>query len=260
MSYEFFALEWESDIAILKVSRPKALNSLNRALLREWSALLDDSKLRACRALVITGAGEKAFIAGADISEMAGMSASEAVDFSKLGQRVSLALQRFPAPVIAAVNGYALGGGCEMAISCDFIVAADTAVFGLPEVGLGLIPGFGGTVRLAEFVGWSRAKELIYTGRKISAAEAVEMGIVLRISPRESLLGEAIKLAKEVSKNSPLAVKTAKENMLKIRDTLRLEDALAVEASSFSAIFGSFDQKEGTAAFVEKRAPQFRGE
>ncbi len=259
LNYENFIIERIGEVVVLRINRPKALNALNRALLLEWEKILADTELRASKVLVITGSGEKAFIAGADISEMHGMSGQNAAEFGKLGQRVSMMLEEFPCPVIAAVNGFALGGGCEMAISCDMVVASDTAVFGLPEVSLGLIPGFGGTVRLARWVGLAKAKELIFTGRKITAAEALSIGLTNKVVAREKLIDEAVVLGNEIIRNSVTAVRSAKASIRLSGESATAKDGLDIEARHFRDIFGTGDQIEGTTAFLEKRAPKFKG-
>jgi enoyl-CoA hydratase len=259
MMLENVSIERNGDFAILRVNRPKALNALNQTTLKELSLALDElAGDTALKALIFTGAGEKAFIAGADISEMAKMSHQEALAFARLGQEVTLKLEQFPTPVVAAVNGFALGGGCELAISCDFILASANAVFGQPEVSLGLITGFGGAIRLAEFVGWPVARELIYTGRRIKAEEALKLGLANQVVPLAELLDKAISVAKEIGANSPEAVRRVKAAMSKVRDTLSIKDKLSIEAQAFSDGFGTHDQREGTSAFLEKRKPVFK--
>ncbi|MEW6057590.1 MAG: enoyl-CoA hydratase-related protein [Bdellovibrionota bacterium] len=261
MMFENFLVEEQGSIVIAKLNRPKALNALNSQTLVEFSKLLTQlSSQGGITALVVTGAGEKAFIAGADISEMSTMSADQALGFARKGQQVTMQLESFPAPVIAAVNGFALGGGCEMALACDFIIASRNAVFGQPEVALGLITGFGGAVRLAEYVGWPMARELIYSGRRIPAEEALRVGLVNRVVEQEKLLEEALVIAKEISANSPAAVRKVKWAMNRIRSESQVASKLEIEAKAFSETFNTFDQREGTKAFAEKRKPQFKGE
>lgn len=260
MTLEHFLYEEKGPVGILTVNRPKALNALNSALLREFVKVLQDLKTKPqLRALILTGSGDKAFIAGADISEMATMSKSQALQFAKLGQHATLLLEELPFPVIGAVNGFALGGGCEMAIACDFILCSENAVFGQPEVCLGLIPGFGGSARLYDFVGWPMARELIYTGKKIKADEAMRLGLVNRVMPLDKLMDEAMRVADEISRNSPVAIRAAKHAMRKVRSEARVEARLEIEARDFSLVFESQDQKEGTKAFIEKRKPAFKG-
>ena len=251
----------EGGIAVLAVNRPKALNALNSQVLAELAQFFGEAAVRKdIRAVIFTGAGEKAFIAGADIAEMSGLSRTEALKFAEAGQRVTKLIEAFPAPVIAAVNGYALGGGCEMALSCDFIIASEKALFGQPEVSLGLITGFGGAIRLAEFVGWPRARELIYTGRRIGAAEALRIGLVNRVVAPEALTNTAFEVAREIAAQSPFAVRKVKKVMLDVRSEALLSERLYMEAKAFSEVFESHDQKEGTKAFLEKRKAQFTGE
>jgi enoyl-CoA hydratase len=251
----------DNNIGLLTVSRPKALNALNSIVLKELAAFFTEAAQRKdIRALIVTGDGDKAFIAGADISEMSKLSKNEALHFARSGQLVTTLIEKFPAPVIAAVNGYALGGGCEMAMACDFILSSDRAVFGQPEVSLGLITGFGGAVRLVEFVGLPMARELIYSGRKISAEEALRVGLVNRVVPHGELLDVAKVVALEISAQSPLAVRSVKRAMNAMRSVSDLKQKLEVEAQAFSDVFESYDQKEGTQSFLERRKPVFKGE
>lgn len=260
MKLNFFLVEEKEAVTILKVSRPKALNALNSELMKEFSVVLDElSKKESLRALILTGEGDKSFIAGADIAEMSTLTKEQALNFARLGQQLTLKLQNFPAPVIAAVNGYALGGGCEMAISCDFILASKNAVFGQPEVALGLITGFGGAVRLAEFVGWPRASELLYSGRRITADEALAMGLVNAVVEQGALMEKALAVAAQIAGNSPLSVRSLKKAVQKIKNQVTVVDRLETEAQAFSGVFESHDQREGTTAFVEKRKPAFKG-
>ena len=261
MVFENLQLEERGTTVVVRVNRPKALNALNSQVINELSELLDAFNGRKdIRAVVLTGAGEKAFIAGADISEMAGMSQAVAMDFARRGQAVTLKLEQLNVPVIAAVNGFALGGGCEIALGCDFIVASTAAVFGQPEVCLGLITGFGGGVRLADFVGWPMARELIYTGRRVDANEALRIGLVNRVVEPARLLDEAVALADAIGANSPRAIRKVKAVMFKIRSEAALVAKLELEARAFSSVFTSHDQREGTTAFLEKRKARFTGE
>lgn len=256
-----FLIEKKEAVLILQINRPKALNALNSSVLDEFLTVLDDlEKRRDIRAVILTGAGDKAFIAGADIAEMSDMSSQAALEFARKGQAVTKKIEQLHVPVIAAVNGYALGGGCEMAISCDFILASTRAVFGQPEVALGLITGFGGAVRLADFVGWPTARELIYTGRRIKADEAFRIGLVNKVVEPELLMEEAIKVAAEIAANSPAAVRRVKAAMVTIRSEVSLAAKLEIEAKAFGEAFNTYDQREGTKAFVEKRKAQFKGE
>ncbi len=261
---EFNTLKFEDidGLGILTVNRPKALNALNTEVhteLREFLTSLKEDKEFSVKGLVLIGAGEKAFIAGADIKEMLDMSVDEARAFSRLGQEVSLLLEELSIPVIAACNGFALGGGCEMAMACDFMYASTNAIFGQPEVKLGLIPGFGGSQRLSKLVGRNKAKEIIYTGRNVSIEEAVSLGLVVKVfETREELLAGSLETLKKITRNSPHAVGIAKKIMNEGND-LTVCAGLEIEMDQFGAIFSSEDKKEGTMAFVEKRRPIFTG-
>lgn len=247
-------------IRILKISRPKALNALNSDTLVELRDALDAAaKDDQIRVLVLSGDGDKAFVAGADISEMKDKSTSEGIAFAKLGHEVMNLLDLMPKPTIAAVNGYALGGGTELAIACDFILASETAVFGSPEVALGILPGFGGTVRLSKFVGMPMAKELIYTGRRVKADEALRIGLVNHVYSSAQLMEETLQLAKSISSNSAPAVKACKELLNQFSESKGLHSKLDHEAQAFGLMFGTLDQREGMGAFLEKRKPQFQG-
>jgi enoyl-CoA hydratase len=252
-------LEVEGPFATVTVDRPKSLNALDTRTLQELEKIAGDLAQRSdLRGVVVTGAGEKAFVAGADIAEMNGMDADRARHFGALGQRVMDAVSALPFPVVAAVNGFALGGGCELALACDFIYASENARFGLPEVSLGVLPGFGGTQRLTRLVGRARAKELIFTGDMIDAAKAREIGLVLEVVPLPKLLGHARAALERVAKKGPLAVRRAKEAIDRGAD-LELADGLAIERQLFSDLFASTDRSEGMKAFLEKRPPVFTG-
>ena len=263
-NYETLLFEVENEIATVTVNRPKALNALSEQVHSELNSLLKEFKQKnsdfsIAKGMILTGAEDKAFIAGADIKGMTSMSASEAETFARLGQDNTLLFESLNIPVIACVNGYALGGGCEMAMSCDFIFATNSAVFGQPEVKLGLIPGFGGTQRLSKLVGRNRAKEITYSGRNVGVEEAKEIGLVVSIFESKDLMLEAAKTyLSKMMRNSPLAVYEAKRVMNEGND-LVVSEGLNVEAKAFGAIFNSQDMKEGTAAFVEKRKPAFTG-
>ncbi len=261
-SYNTIKFEMQEKFGVVTINRPTKLNALNEELLGELKELLvdlhTDSEYK-LMGLIVTGEGDKAFIAGADIQEMSDMTPSDAYRLGQLGQQVSMLFESLQVPVIAAVNGFALGGGCEMAMCCDFIYATENAIFGQPEVKLGLIPGFGGTQRLAKLVGRNNAKELIYTGRNIKADEALRMGLVVRTFPsKEAMMAEALKTLKHISGNSPFAVSIAKKVMNEGID-LTIAEGLQLEKRQFSGIFSSEDMKEGTRAFLEKRAPSFKG-
>ncbi len=255
-------IEVAESFATITINRPTKLNALNVELLSELKEVLTELKKDetfAIKGLIVTGEGEKAFIAGADILEMSDMTASDAYTLGHLGQQVSVLLETLQIPVIACVNGFALGGGCEMAMSCDFIYATNNALFGQPEVKLGLIPGFGGTQRLAKLVGRNHAKEIIYTGRNVTAVEAQSLGLVLKtFATKAEMLAEAIKTLKAISTNSSFAVSIAKKVMNEGID-LTTTEGLQLEKRQFSGIFTSEDMREGTRAFLEKRIPNFKG-
>jgi enoyl-CoA hydratase len=246
-------------VVVIVIDRPAALNALNIETLRELRAALEWTQTEdevAC--VVLTGGGEKAFIAGADISEMKDLTPTAAVQFSQTGQEVTKLLELMSKPTIAAVHGFALGGGTEMAISCDFICASEKAVFGQPEVGLGVIPGFGGTIRLAKFVGFPRAKELIFSGRRVMADEALRIGLVNQVFPVEGFLTKVLEMASQLTKNSGAAIGRAKALLNEFSESTGLGAKLDAEAHAFGMLFESSDQREGMTAFVEKRKPQFR--
>ncbi len=259
MEFTNLLLEIEAGIAVVTVNRPAALNALSATLLEELSSafgLLRDDPRVAC--VILTGAGPKAFVAGADIAAMQPLDAVTAASFARLGHSLMNRIETFPKPVIAAVNGFALGGGCELAMACDIRLASDNARFGQPEVNLGVIPGFGGTLRLARLVGKGRAKELIFTGDMIDAAEACRIGLANRVVAADQLLAEAKKLAAKIAAKGPLAVRFAKEA---IDSGLEMDQDRAgrFEADLFGLCFASADQKEGMTAFLEKRPAKFSG-
>lgn len=250
-NFETLSFEHVDGLGILSINRPDKLNALNIQVLRELKGALTELASAPLKGLIVTGEGEKAFIAGADIAEMQPMDGSEANAFSQLGQMVTLAFENLPYPTIACVNGFALGGGFEMALSCDFIFASKNAVFGLPEVKLGLIPGFGGTQRLLKIVGERRAKELIFSGRNINTEEAKALGIALEVlDDKKSLIDYAKNWFATTLKNSSLAISKAK---------IALGQGLVKEREEFAKLFETEDMKEGTAAFLEKRKPNFKG-
>jgi len=259
-SFKFLDIKTEDGICLLTLNREDKLNALNRDVISELRDFLEDiHEDENIKGIIFTGAGEKAFIAGADIKEMTDLSADEAKGFAYEGQQVSLLLEEARLPIIAAVNGFALGGGLEMALACDFIMATDNARFGLPEVSLGLIPGFGGTQRLAKLVGRNRAKELIYTARMIKIDEAKSIGLCLEsFESKELLIQKAKEKIKAILKNSPFAVAEAKFVINQGVD-LPTQDGLEFEKEHFGQIFTSEDMKEGTSAFIEKRAANFKG-
>jgi enoyl-CoA hydratase len=257
MAYENIRLETEDAVAILTIDRPKALNALNRKTLQELESALNTLPTTV-RALIITGGGDKAFVAGADIAEMASISTAQAREFSALGHRAFHTLEQLPIPTIAAVNGFALGGGCELALACDLIYASEKAKLGLPEVSLGVIPGFGGTQRLTRAVGKMRAKELVFTGERLDAAKAKEIGLVLEVLPADQLLVHCKAVAGKMVKNGPLAVSQAKR-VIELGADQDLRAANELESQGFAVLFGSEDQREGMKAFLEKRPAQFAG-
>ena len=246
-------LEKKGHIAVATINRPKALNALNSQVLEDIDQLVEQVKADdEIRALVITGSGEKAFVAGADIGEMSTLTKAEGEAFGKKGNDVFRKLETLPVPTIAAVNGFALGGGCELSMSCDIRLCADTAVFGQPEAGLGITPGFGGTQRLARLVGMGMAKQLIYTAKNIKADEALRIGLVNAVYPLEELMPAAEKMAETIAKNAPIAVRACKKA---INDGMQvdIDRAVAIEEGLFGSRFETADQKEGMGAFLEKR-------
>jgi enoyl-CoA hydratase len=259
MTYEHLIIKVEDSIGFLTVNRPAALNALNTAVLNElYKALQDIETDENIRVLVITGAGEKSFVAGADITELATLNALQGKYFVANGHRTMSALQKLPIPVIAAVNGFALGGGLELALACDFIYASEKAKFGLPEITLGLIPGFGGTQRLARIIGKNMAKELIFTGKMISADEAFQLGFVNKVIPSDQLMGEVVHTAKTIAAKGKVSLNAAKQAINQGLN-VDLETACGIEIDAFGLCFASEDAREGTQAFLEKRKPQFKG-
>lgn len=248
----FVKSQQEGRILFLTLDRPEALNALNDQVLDDLSAALDRVDLASVRCLIFTGAGEKAFAAGADIAAMADMIPEEAAAFSRKGNDVFRRIETFPLPTIAAVNGYALGGGCELAMACDIRLCSENAVFGQPEVTLGITPGFGGTQRLMRLIGMGKAKELIYSARTVKAPEALEMGLVNAVYPAEELLPAAKKLAARIAKNAPIAVRACKAAMNEGAD-LPMDEALAAEIREFSGCFDTEDQRRGMTAFLNKQ-------
>ena len=256
---EFITYEVEGQIGIITINRPKALNALNSAVLDELDKTLDAVDQEAIRCLILTGAGEKSFVAGADIGEMSTLTKAEGEAFGKKGNDVFRKLETFPIPVIAAVNGFALGGGCELALACDLRLASMAASFAVPEGTLGTICGAGGTQRLPRLIGETRAKEMIFTGREITAETAREWGLVNGVFTAGSLLEETLNLAEEIARNSPYAVTRAKRSVNGGREML-LEEVLEWERSLFGECGESRDRKEGMTAFLEKRPRVFTGE
>jgi enoyl-CoA hydratase len=265
MSYEAFEtiqVEIDGPIAIVTVAREAALNALSSKVLAELTAASGEIEISTdVRAVIVTGAGDKAFVAGADIAEMRDLAPLQAQAFSEMGGALADAIESSEKPWIAAVNGFALGGGCELALACDFIHASDKARFGQPEVKLGIIPGFGGTQRLARRVGIAKAKELCMTGDPIDATEALRIGLADAVWPHGELLARVRELAGRIAANGPLAVAEVKR-LVHLGQSATLDHALALEQRSFGLLFGTADQREGMSAFLAKprRAPQFKGQ
>lgn len=249
---EFINYEQEGFVGIITINRPKALNALNSEVLKELEATIDGINLETTRAIVLTGAGSKSFVAGADIAEMSTLTKAEGEAFGERGNRVFRKIETLPIPVIAAVNGFALGGGCEIAMSCDIRLCADTALFGQPEVGLGITPGFGGTQRLARLVPVGKAKEMIYGAINIKADEAYRIGLVNAVYSQEELMDMAKKLANKIARNAPIAVRACKSAMNEGLD-VDMDKAIVVEEKAFGSCFETEDQVEGMKAFLEKR-------
>ncbi|MSR36765.1 MAG: enoyl-CoA hydratase [Gemmatimonadetes bacterium] len=256
---EHVRVEWDAELAVVTIDRQEKMNALDAEVLRElgeaFESLRDDDRVRG---IVLTGAGPKAFVAGADIGEIARVDPAGAVALSRRGHDLFLGVERFPKPVLAAVGGFALGGGCELALACHLRLASDNSRFGLPEVGLGIIPGYGGTVRLARLVGLGRALEMILTSDMIDATRAAEIGLVSAVVPRADLLARAKELLRRVTKNGPVAVRLAMESAYRALD-VDLRSALEHEAGLFGLLASTADMREGMAAFLEKRKPEFTG-
>ena len=259
MTYGNIIVEEANGIVTITFNRPKALNALNSVLLQEFTQALDEIfGNEAIRVLILTGAGDKAFVAGADITELATFDPLSAKGFAQKGHDTINKLQGLPIPVIAAVNGFALGGGTEIAIACDFIYASENASFGQPEINLGLIPGFGGTQRLPRLIGKNRAKELILTGNMIPALEAKEMGLVNKVCSQDTLMDEVLKIAKTMASKGKVSLRAAKEAINSGMD-VDLKTGCMYEIDAFALCMASEDSKEGTSAFLEKRKPVFKG-
>ncbi len=256
---DYVRVEREDGIAVLTIDRQEKLNALDPQVTEEIGQALLEIEAEGPRAIIVTGAGERSFVAGADISAMSVMSPLEAKRFSEIGHAAMALLDRSPVPTIAAVNGYALGGGCEVAIACDVRIAAENATFGFPEVSLGILPGMGGTQRLPRLIGPAFAKELIFTSRRIGAEEAREIGLVNRVVPQGEALKVAKELAAEIAANGPLAVRHAKAATNQALD-VDLVSGLGYEADQFALLFATEDAREGMAAFAERRKPEFEGQ
>ena len=259
MSYQTMKFEVQDNVALVTFDRPEALNALNKDVLLECSDILD--KIRADESIavvVMTGAGEKSFISGADIKAMKEMNPLEGRNFSALGHEITLKIESLLQPVIAAVNGYALGGGTEMALAADFIYASEKAKFGQPEIGLGIIPGFGGTQRLPRRVGIAMAKELCMTGEMIDAQQALKIGLVNKVFPHDQLMEEAMKTARGMALKGRVTMRSVKR-VIDRGIQVDLRTALALEEEAFGTICASVDHQEGLGAFIEKRKPTFKG-
>ncbi|MBQ4481789.1 MAG: enoyl-CoA hydratase/isomerase family protein [Lachnospiraceae bacterium] len=248
----FVDYEVKGNYAVITINREKALNALNSEVLEDLEKTVDGIDTETIRAVVLTGAGEKSFVAGADIGEMSTLTKAEGEAFGKKGNDIFRKIETFPIPFIAAINGFALGGGCEISMSCDIRIASENAVFGQPEVGLGITPGFGGTQRLARIVGPGMAKQLIYTARNIKADEALRIGLVNAVYPAGELMAEAEKLASIIASNAPIAVRACKKAINEGLE-LPMEEAVALEEKLFGSCFESWDQKEGMANFMRKK-------
>ncbi|MBR3102361.1 MAG: enoyl-CoA hydratase/isomerase family protein [Lachnospiraceae bacterium] len=249
---EFVLYEVKDAVGIITINREKALNALNSQVLDELNATLDAVDLNTIRCLILTGAGQKSFVAGADIGEMSTLSKAEGEAFGKKGNDVFLKIEKFPIPVIAAVNGFALGGGCEISMSCDIRICSDNALFGQPEVGLGITPGFGGTQRLARLVGAGMAKQMIYTARNIDANEAFRIGLVNAVYPQDELMAAAEKMAAGIAKQAPIAVRNCKKA---INEGLQvsIDEGVAIEEKLFGDCFETEDQRAGMGNFLKKK-------
>ncbi len=256
--YETILVERAEAVVTITVNRADKLNALNPTVIRELTRAVYELGASDARAAIVTGAGEKAFVAGADIAAMTTMTTTEAKAFSDAGHRLARHIEESRIPFIAAVNGFALGGGCELALACDFIYASEKARFGQPEVNLGLMPGFGGTQRLARRVGAGVARELVYSGDAIDATRALQIGLVNAVVPPAELLSKVSEVALKIASRAPLAVAASKRVMSRGLDA-DLSTACELEASAFAALFGSEDAREGTRAFVEKRPAKFAG-
>jgi len=259
MDFKNIQIEHNAGLTTVRINRPQAMNALNPDVLLELATFAHEiNKNPEIKVVVITGAGDKAFVAGADIAAMKSMTAIEAKQFCDLGHRVMKQIQNAHKPVIAAVNGFCLGGGLELALSCDFIYASENAKLGLPEVNLGIFPGFGGTQRLPRLIGKNKAKELIFTAKMLSAQEGKEWGIVNKVTSQADLLKEVEATAREIMKKGPIAIQLAKQAVNEGTD-LDINSGLAIEQALFPTIFSTEDKLEGISAFLEKRKAEFKG-
>lgn len=259
MAWKNILVEKEENIAVLTINRPKVLNALNAETVEEIGQAVEQLEADPeVRVIIITGAGDRAFVAGADIAFMSGLTPLQAKDFARKGQRVLSMIENLSKPVIAAINGYALGGGCELAMACDIRVASEKAKIGQPEVGLGIMAGFGGTQRLTRLVNPGRAKEILFTGDQCDAQTAVSIGLVNHVVPAEQLLDFCREMAGRIAQRGPVAVRLTKEAVNEGLE-MDLEKALAHEADLFGVLFSTQDSREGLKAFLEKRRPDFKG-
>ena len=251
----FINTETQEGVEIITINRPEALNALNPQVLEELKAAFEAVDQNVIRCIILTGAGDKSFVAGADIASMSRMTKEEGEAFGKLGNDIFLMIENFPIPVIAAVNGYALGGGNELAMCCDIRICSDDALFGQPEVGLGITPGFGGTQRLARLIGPGMAKQIIYAALNINAEEALRVGLVNAVYTQQELMANALKLALKISKNAPIAVRACKQA---INQGLQvsIEEGIAIEEKLFGSCFETHDQVEGMACFLSREKPK----
>ena len=251
----FVNVDLQGAVAVLTIDRPKALNALNPEVLADLKAAFEGIDQNAVRCVVLTGAGDKSFVAGADIGSMSTMTKAEGEAFGKLGNDIFLMIESFPLPVIAAVNGFALGGGCELAMSCDIRICSDNAMFGQPEVGLGITPGFGGTQRLPRLVGMGMAKQLLYTARNIDANEALRIGLVNAVHPQADLMEAALKMANGIAKNAPIAVRGCKKAVNEGMQ-VSIDKGVEIEEKIFGGCFETHDQVEGMACFLSREKPK----
>ncbi len=251
----FVTTEIQGAVAIVTIDRPKALNALNPEVLADLKAAFEAIDQNAVRCVVLTGAGEKSFVAGADIGSMSTMTKAEGKEFGKLGNDIFRMIETFPLPVIAAVNGFALGGGNELAMSCDIRICSDNAVFGQPEVGLGITPGFGGTQRLARLVGMGMAKQILYSALNIDAQEALRIGLVNTVYPQAELMENVMKLANKIARNAPIAVRACKKAVNEGMQ-VEIDRAVEIEEELFGSCFETHDQVEGMACFLSREKPK----
>ena len=257
---QYLRVEWDRELAVVVIDRAEKLNALNAEVVRELGDVFRDLRDDAdVLGVILTGAGEKAFVAGADIAELAQMTPLTGVELSREGQRTLAEIERFPKPVLAAVGGYALGGGCELALACHLRVASENARFGFPEVGLGIMPGYGGTVRIARIVGFGLAVEMVLTGAMVDAARAERIGLVSAVYPKDELLAKAKTFLRGITKNGPIAVRMALESVYFAQDSASA-NAASFESAVFGLLASTADMKEGLTAFLEKRKADFKGD